>query len=118
MSYEGHVQAICANGHYYEYDALDDDRACGMCQAPVSWQNHVDDTNCESYGEIPFEALEKLLLVSPEETAVCNMGHLHVTKAAVWKVPTNQETDPLRCWRPGPAYGAGNLVPLTQERSA
>jgi ribosomal protein S27AE len=117
MSYEGHVQAICANGHYYEYDALDEDRSCSECGAVVSWQNHVDDTNCESCGEIPHEKLEKLLLVSPAEAVVCNLGYPHVTKLAVWRVPTNEETDPLRCWRPGPAYGAGDLVPLSQRRA-
>lgn len=53
MSYEGHEQLWCSNGHYSECDAYDDvPKTCRFCGAEIVFSNSVDDTNCQSYGYI------------------------------------------------------------------
>ena len=73
MSYEGHVQHICANGHRFDTDCRDTETKCD-CGAASAFHNDVDDTNCESWGVIPDYEWEKLLL-TPEVrffgTSIC-----------------------------------------------
>lgn len=66
MSYEGHVQHWCKNGHYwetgYDYGALNEeeikvDHTCPDCGEMSVFQNDVDDTNCDAWGEIPAQLL-------------------------------------------------------------
>lgn len=101
MGYEGYEQHICENGHYFHnYDMYsgmfsDDPTRCTYCQAPSAWRNCVDQTNGPSQGEIPMEKL-KAFLVSPAEEQKCNLGHFHLIKEAIYRVPTQEETDPLR----------------------
>jgi hypothetical protein len=59
MSYEGRVQVLCENGHYSELDPYDSSprsKICEICGATGwSWQNSVDDTNCDSIGYVDIE---------------------------------------------------------------
>lgn len=117
MSYEGYNQHICKNGHYYTRDDIgcweDEDpcddawhaKPCG--ERPV-WSNAVDDTNCDSYGEIdmiPF-------LVSVRISEVCNLGHKHTVEDPRYRVPTDDETATARSYRPD--CGGTPLVPLSR----
>lgn len=98
MSYEGHHQCICENGHYEtqpeNYSSNLD--PCHYCGAKIAWSNPVDDTNCDSVGYIPHEVLDAQFLSQPQETETCNMGHEHVKREAIYRIPTREETDPLR----------------------
>ena len=98
MSYEGHYQALCKNGHqtgfpvlysgYGEREQRDawrcnawiDGKVCG---AGVEWINSVDDTNCESYGH------HHMIEVTPEEIKKCNFDHPHIWTAATYKPSEN-----------------------------
>lgn len=96
MSWEGYSQNFCQNGHFFhgsaEYGVVPDACSCG---ASISLQNIVDDTNFENHGVIPPEVLQTLL-INAEETATCNMGHVHVTKMAVFRIPSKEELPSLR----------------------
>jgi hypothetical protein len=110
MSYEGHIQVLCENGHYHVYDAYDAPQlswrdhdadaarnysndldflrkemeqtnwACPDCEARAAWFNSVDDTNGDGE-DVCF--VEKTAAV--RET--CNLGHVHVTRHATYEVP-------------------------------
>lgn len=107
MSYEGYCQCLCANGHYFVDDGRGDvESTCPECKSTVAWSNGVDDTNCDSYGEIDME----MLIAQRAGTATCNLGHVHETSPAIYRIPTPRRTKELRCYRPG--YGGTPLVPL------
>jgi len=99
MSYEGYVQRICENGHRYDTDAMSDthmgDGLCPFCGAASAFENHVDETNCDSIGFVTIEDWERFI-IEPEETQTCDLGHIHITKDAVYRVPTTEELAPLR----------------------
>ena len=99
MSYEGRIQVICQNGHYGVREAsynLDDEEAPCHCGAELAWTNAVDDTNCEAWGEIPEAILQKEFMVSDEVVETCNLGHKHITKERVYRIPSGEETSALR----------------------
>jgi hypothetical protein len=108
MSYEGHEQIICLRGHYYERDAADRSLPFCTCGADVGWCNQVDDTNCDSYGEIPLKLLVEKFQITAEVVETCNLRHSHVTAPAVFRVPTYEETRKLQHYRPG--YGGTPLI--------
>lgn len=70
MSYEGYVQKICGNGHYFRVDAYDDCSGpwadgekpgadnCPVCGKEAVWRNSVDETNGENYGFIDLTPYE------------------------------------------------------------
>lgn len=97
MSYEGYEQHICKNGHYYECDAyyFVGDEYC-KCGAPSAWSNSVDQTNGQPQGKISLYALHAHFLLTDEVVETCNLGHQHTTSEAVFRIPTREETDPLR----------------------
>ena len=104
MSYEGYEQCICENGHYFQNDDIfsgmyDDDwkPECPECKSPAAWINSVDCTNVWDDGVIPDSALESFL-ISKAEQETCNLGHVHQTKPAVYRVPTRKETNLLRVY--------------------
>ena len=111
MSYEGRVQCICVNGHYFVVDAY----ASGGCHCGrrAAWANAVDDTNCDSYGEIPMELLVQHFQISPEQRRTCDMGHAHVVAEALFRAPTYEEAEPFRHHRP--EYGNSPLIPLPRS---
>lgn len=67
MSYEGHEQHICKNGHQFDTDCHDEDSVCFVCLAPSAWYNAVDDTNGESAGII----LDFSSLLPREDDSTC-----------------------------------------------
>jgi len=53
MSYEGHTEFLCANGHYTSVDCWGTDpTTCGFCSAPITHRHSVDHTNGICY---PFK---------------------------------------------------------------
>jgi len=47
MSYEGYVQLLCKNGHYWTVDcyAEVEPETCPNCRCPAIWRNGVNITN-------------------------------------------------------------------------
>lgn len=47
MSYEGFVEHLCKNGHYWAVDCYDEQSAkvCKKCKEPSLWRHAVDQTN-------------------------------------------------------------------------
>lgn len=118
MSYEGYEQWICENGHYQtgsDRYHLTVEPKCHFCSAAIVWGNPIDDTNCDSYGEIPMELLNKFR-VSEEVVETCNMGHPHIVKHAVYRIPSDKETEEMRHYRP--EYGNSPLVPLPKANQS
>jgi hypothetical protein len=95
MSYEGYEQHLCENGHYYTRDAdysYGEPSPCPYCNAKCAWINCVDQTNGPSQGLIDM----KNLLVTPEVVETCNLGHKHITKQAIYRIPSKEEKKSLR----------------------
>lgn len=118
MSFEGYNQCVCKNGHYFEEDAMmvryDGSENCPDCGAEAAWVNCVDDTNCDSYGKIPYEMLREKYLAKKAEVETCECcGHAEEVSPEEFKVPTREETDPMRHYRPG--YGSTVLVPIPKR---
>jgi hypothetical protein len=117
MSYEGHVQALCESGHLNVYDcrywyANEKEMIELSCQcgSKIVWENNVDDTNCESYGEIDMEQF----LITPQVNQECpTCHHLSIVSQAVYRIPTEEERQNARCWRP--EYSGTPLKPLKEE---
>lgn len=105
MSWEGHSQNFCMNGHYFEGSAgfHSEPTHCPYCKVEVAYCHVVDDTNCEADGTITEEGLATLLL-EQEEIATCSLGHIHVVKHAVYKIPTREEARALEHWWDGEKY--------------
>ena len=113
MSYEGHYNFLCQNGHLWtepENYGSAGYGPCPECKAEIVWQNAVDETNCDDVGVIPPDEWKKLL-VTPEKVEVCNLGHHHNTAPAVYRVPTEEEHKQMRHhWD----YRVKKLVPLNR----
>jgi len=112
MSYEGHSQYICKNGHRYDGDSYYDNDRCHVCDSPSAWCNRVDDTNCESDGVINDWSS---LLIEAAMTATCNLGHEHVIKHARYRVPTKDEAQQLRCYWDGASFHKLNEGPRAAQ---
>ena len=69
------------------------DGLCPFCGAASAFENHVDETNCDSIGFVTIEDWERFI-IEPEETQTCDLGHIHITKDAVYRVPTTEELAP------------------------
>lgn len=94
MSFEGHYQIICKNGHYHEvdcdaYDYEDFVFNCGdlidgvACKAPERWSNLVDDTNCDEAGKV------EIVELTPRIIKRCNLGCNHIWTAATYAPAPN-----------------------------
>ena len=108
MSYEGREQLICENGHFFQqgasYDfSSDDENICPFCKGKGVWRNCVDDTNVESYGEIPEEILQTWE-IKPAEICTCGCGHTHIKSQALYRVPSKEETKKARHWFNGEKF--------------
>lgn len=103
MSFEGWVQCICPNGHYFTNDAYIS-TPCPDCGKRYAWCNVVDDTNCDSVGEIPMDVLSLHFSVGPD----------------LFRVPTQEETNPLQHYRPYDGekddQGLVKLIPINTPR--
>jgi hypothetical protein len=90
MSYEGYDVHLCALGHMFRSDDAWDKPKCPWCQEDGVYRIMVDETNgadpetglCP--GEDRVNALE---VEEAEQTAVCNMGHQHITLPARYRIP-------------------------------
>jgi hypothetical protein len=84
MSYEGHVQLWCENGHAFTEDAntnIPQERC--SCGAEIVFRNSVDDTNCDSYGHIKPE------VKVPAVVCTCSCcGDTHEKERAIHHIPT------------------------------
>ena len=112
MSYEGEVQAICANGHYdtfpEPYDMGYGNLTCSICKAKFGWTNSVDDTNCDAVGVIPSEVLETFVVQTHSQ--VCNLGHTH--EEVIYRIPSEEETRAAQHYWNGKKYVPIPVIPL------
>jgi len=98
MSWEGYAQVFCENGHLhgnwddpYYFGGEEEKRSlCPNCGARPAFTNVVDDTNYDNQGILTDDVL-KTLLISEEKTATCNLGHVHIIQAAVYRIITEEE---------------------------
>jgi hypothetical protein len=100
MSYEGYEQHICAAGHRFNIDCVsqfddEDNPPCDWCNEESVFCNPVDQTNCESFGEIQADDWLKLRL-TPQVIEECNLGHEHLTKPATYRIPSKEELKSMR----------------------
>jgi hypothetical protein len=65
--------------------------------------------------------------IEPEVVEVCNLSHSHITKTAKYRVPSKEESNPLRTWLPENVFkpalplnktydNEGNIVDITWGR--
>lgn len=98
MSYKGHSQCICLDGHYFIKDCYDsNEEFCHIsnCKAPIAMNNMVDDTNGESNGLILDKDLAKFIVHRPE-ICTCECGHKHLRVPTLYRIPTPEEQQALR----------------------
>lgn len=110
MSFEGHEQCICANGHYFETDiyysgGTDGGSLCDHCGAKAAVSVTADETNgtlesdSEYYpGQVEYDDLKASFLIKDEVEETCNLGHVHLISPAVFRIPSQEEIDKLRHW--------------------
>ncbi|MCZ2224659.1 MAG: hypothetical protein LC122_13630 [Chitinophagales bacterium] len=103
MSYEGHEQHFCKNGHLFTEDdwmsrASINVPKCPYCQEESVICNPVDDTNFESYGIIPDFELAKLMISSSYECK-CGCPVKHIVPA-VYRIPSRDEIEHMRYYQP------------------
>lgn len=116
MSYEGHNQFICKNGHRFNAPESygNADNRCDVCGQEPAWCNSVDDTNCESDGIIlDFSSL----MIEPAKSEVCNLGHVHVTQHARYRIPSQEEAQALRHYWDGEQYHKLDAGPRAEQSS-
>lgn len=108
MGYRGYSQNFCETGHFFESDEdpWDDPPSC-PCGASIAISNKVHDTNCDAVNVIPPDVL-KTLLVIPEKSETCNLGHEHVTGTAVYRIPSKEELRLLQHYWDGKEYRSFN----------
>lgn len=103
MSFEGSLQCICPDGHYFDTPAYMSSQ-CDTCGKKAAWVNVVDDTNCDSVGEIPMAVLEEHF----------GLGN------GLFRVPTYEESDPLQHYRPADGEkdenGVSKLIPINTPK--
>lgn len=110
MSYEGRRQVIYADG---TYDVYKEDHRGNICLgAPIIWSNEIDDTNCESYGEVRYEDLVKFYLKEKEVVQTCNLGHEHVISESKFRCPGDEVKYLGMC---NPRCDGETLVPIYSE---
>lgn len=101
MSYEGYIQHLCANGHRFDtaadYAFCEQEHKCSECGTLSVFQNDVDDTNGESVGVIADEDWERFK-ISEDVVEMCNLGHIHLMKAATYRIPTKEELEEVRSY--------------------
>jgi hypothetical protein len=95
MSYEGYSEAICKNGHRYQFGDYnesdeEDNKLCPHCGAGIAFENMVDCTNVNDEGKFSEEGW-KSLLISDEVKRTCDMGHEHIVNSAVYRIPPSSE---------------------------
>jgi hypothetical protein len=105
MSYEGHSQTICLNGHYRIFDCYNEPDVC-PCGAAFGMVNMVDDTNGESVYQIQMSDLAKFLKKPADVCPTCG----HATPEPLYNIPTEEERRAMQTIRPD----GGNIEYLAQ----
>jgi len=86
MSYEGYVELLCKNGHYWTVDAYGalDDACCHRCGEHFAWNHSVDETNGIVYDDngLPFSN------TVPAELEVDHYEEVMI-KIPIFKVPVD-----------------------------
>lgn len=96
MSYEGYDQCLCGNGHLFEQDCYNE---CNCdCGSPTHFLNSVDNTNGDDVGIILSSDWKKFL-ISEEKSQTCNLGHVHVTHRAIYRIPKADELVGIRSYK-------------------
>lgn len=108
MSYEGHTQTICLNGHYRIWDCYSEPDVCS-CGAAFGMVNMVDDTNGESAYEIQMADLAKFIK-KPADTCHC-CGHQ--TSEPLYNIPTELERKAMQTVR----YDGGDITYIMKQQS-
>jgi hypothetical protein len=100
MSWLGYEQNICENGHYTTDDSYcGSDGVCPICQAKIAWFNVVDCTNPPGpQGEIPMEALQQFIIKEEVIETCPTCQHSKELSPTIYRVPSREETDPLRVY--------------------
>ena len=92
MSYEGHEQCLCVNGHHtIEHDIWGSDKEwkCPVCQALLAWYNCVDVTNGSwDENDNRIDGHVELEIDVPAEICECKeCNNRHTKTPAQYKIP-------------------------------
>jgi rRNA maturation protein Nop10 len=98
MSYEGSEQCICADGHFFVKDAYGESEKCPTCGSEIAFCNGIDDTNCDSWGRIPPEKFQELLIVAAVVETCSHCGHTKQLEAPRYRVPDKEWAAKNRTW--------------------
>ncbi len=87
MSFEGHFQLLCEDGHYSTCDCTDDETQvpCYICGKKMVWFNIVDNTNGDDDCMLDMNKF----LFKPETREICNLGYEHIIEHNVYKIPND-----------------------------
>lgn len=93
MSFEGYYEYLCSEGHYFCFDAYDEEPDnCPYCESHITVRHLVDETN--GYG---FTFKQLLTLVEAGERKECEACKSYVGQTpSVYQQPTDSE---LEEWR-------------------
>ncbi len=95
MSYEGHVQYWCEEGHYHtgpEPYGDDYTEICPLCNSPIVFRNMVDDTNEPDVGAItPIPVREGSCSSTTEKSSDGIYTTTTVTVHGVFKIPQRSD---------------------------
>lgn len=72
MSYEGYVQFICPQGHYWTEDCYQDRGECPKCGYAAIWENSVDITNGSFEGDERIDGYVELKIKKQDKCDKCN----------------------------------------------
>jgi hypothetical protein len=91
MSYEGHDEILCSNGHLscfdcHEEEQFNPDWFC-RCGAKMVWWTAVDETDgCdEETGQCPGEV--DLEVAVEAKYCTCQCGNMHTVQEETYKIP-------------------------------
>lgn len=123
MGYSGYVQCLCTKGHYTTMAHDDCETKCsaadstnphggGGCFQFFTWMNRVDDTNGDSVGLIPEEALKDFLIEAAKTETCSHCNHTKVVDDARYRIPSDEETRKLRTYLDSEM---GEYLPLHEE---
>uniref|UniRef100_A0A6H2A3L7 Uncharacterized protein n=1 Tax=viral metagenome TaxID=1070528 RepID=A0A6H2A3L7_9ZZZZ len=103
MSFEGHYQFLCKNGHLFSKDCWIGDpwekqHICPSCKSGAAWWTLIDETNGPGIYDdegnlIDANKYPGQIDLEVEESAVAcqcdKCGNTHISKPARYKIPEN-----------------------------
>lgn len=100
-SYEGYVQLLCANGHYWVVDCYqyctEAAEVCSKCGKPAVWSNQVDLTN-GSHDEDTGARIDgyiELEVVKEDKCSKCGQTTEVIYKVPNREIPVQEEFKPM-----------------------